>query len=219
MRLDSIDPFLVLQPLVAFRALLTATVTSTRTHFSDFKKAHGKDARFREFGKTEGEKEREFKKYLRDLGEKKREAAEKADKEFKEMLSEDSAFRPGDSWTDVSWLVSTCLRWHSLTIRTFSGQETACFRSSLCRCQFLITSRAALHQASRIFGLIVSLSTDSVDFFILSDKSETCDHDERRQGCSCRGVTSRTGRTGQVGEEQVRAFCESSEGPPRKGGS
>lgn len=92
---------LVLQPLVAFRALLSSTVTSTRTHFSDFKRAHQKDARYREFGKTEGDREKEFKRYLRDLGERKREAAEKAEREFGEMLREDGEIRPGDKWADV----------------------------------------------------------------------------------------------------------------------
>ncbi|GAA5942045.1 uncharacterized protein JCM15063_004280 [Sporobolomyces koalae] len=88
-------------PLVAYRALLTTTVTSTRTHFSDFKKAHGKDSRFREFGKTEGEKEKEFKKFLRELGETKRQAAEKAEQEFRDMLSEDRDIKIGDKWADV----------------------------------------------------------------------------------------------------------------------
>ncbi|TNY17884.1 peptide-binding protein [Rhodotorula diobovata] len=88
-------------PLVAFRALLSSTVTSTRTHFSDFKRAHQKDARYREFGKTEGDREKEFKRYLRDLGERKREAAEKAEREFGEMLREDGEIRPGDKWADV----------------------------------------------------------------------------------------------------------------------
>ncbi|BGP15676.1 hypothetical protein JCM10213v2_003665 [Rhodosporidiobolus nylandii] len=88
-------------PLVAFRALLASSVTSTRTHFSDFKRAHQKDARFREFGKTEGDREKEFKKFLRELGEQKRAAAEKADREFKEMLAEDAEIRQGDKWADV----------------------------------------------------------------------------------------------------------------------
>ncbi|GAA6000943.1 hypothetical protein JCM5350_005595, partial [Sporobolomyces pararoseus] len=88
-------------PLEAYRSLLSSTVTSTRTHFSDFKKAHGKDPRFREFGKNEGEKEKEFKKYLRDLGEKKRLAAEKAEKEFGEMLNQDLEITKGDKWIDV----------------------------------------------------------------------------------------------------------------------
>ncbi|GAA5880153.1 hypothetical protein JCM16303_001231 [Sporobolomyces ruberrimus] len=90
-----------IDPLEAYRALLASTVTSTRTHFSDFKKAHGKDSRFREFGKNEGEKEKEFKRYLRDLGEKKREAAEKAENEFKEMLSQDQEITHGSKWADV----------------------------------------------------------------------------------------------------------------------
>ncbi|GAA5838206.1 hypothetical protein JCM9279_004156 [Rhodotorula babjevae] len=88
-------------PLVSFRALLSTAVTSTRTHFSDFKRAHQKDARYRDFGKTEGDREKEFKKHLRELGERKREAAERAEREFGEMLSEDGQIRFGDKWVDV----------------------------------------------------------------------------------------------------------------------
>ncbi|GAA6039894.1 hypothetical protein JCM8097_006787 [Rhodosporidiobolus ruineniae] len=88
-------------PLTAYRALLTSSVTSTRTHFSDFKRAHAKDARFREFGKTEGDREKEFKKFLRELGETKRKAAEKAEGEFAEMLREDKGILPGDKWAEV----------------------------------------------------------------------------------------------------------------------
>ncbi len=96
----------VSQPVVAYRALLAAEVTSTRTHFSDFKRAHAKDPRFREFGKTEGEKEKVFRAWLRELGEKKRAEAEKAEKRFAEMLSEDKQIIPGDKWADVSQTVS-----------------------------------------------------------------------------------------------------------------
>ncbi|GAA5873908.1 hypothetical protein JCM1840_000224 [Sporobolomyces johnsonii] len=88
-------------PLTAYRALLSSTVTSTRTHFSDFKRAHQKDARFREFGKTEGEKEKEFKRFLRELGERKRAEAERADREFAEMLRSDEAIKEGDKWVEV----------------------------------------------------------------------------------------------------------------------
>ncbi|GAA6056664.1 hypothetical protein JCM3770_006335 [Rhodotorula araucariae] len=88
-------------PLTAYRALLATAVTSTRTHFSDFKRSHQKDARYREFGKTEGDREKEFKKYLRELGERKREAAERADREFGEMLREDGEIRAGDKWAEV----------------------------------------------------------------------------------------------------------------------
>ncbi|GAA5882252.1 hypothetical protein JCM3774_004064 [Rhodotorula dairenensis] len=88
-------------PLTAYRQLLSASVTSTRTHFSDFKRQHAKDARFRDFGKTEGDREKEFKKYLRELGERKRAAAEKAENEFKEMLAADREIRTGDKWSEV----------------------------------------------------------------------------------------------------------------------
>lgn len=88
-------------PLTAYRQLLSTTVTSTRTHFSDFKRQHAKDARFREFGKTEGEREKEFKKWLRELGERKRAEAERAEKEFREMLQADGQIRSGDKWTEV----------------------------------------------------------------------------------------------------------------------
>lgn len=91
----------LLQPLTAFRALLASSVTSTRTHFSDFKRSHQKDVRYREFGKTEGDREKEFKKFLRELGEQKKAAAEKADREFKEMLAEDHGIMPGDTWVEV----------------------------------------------------------------------------------------------------------------------
>jgi len=89
-------------PVVAYRALLAAEVTSTRTHFSDFKRAHAKDPRFREFGKTEGEKEKVFRAWLRELGERKRAEAEKAEKRFVEMLGEDKEIKTGNKWADVS---------------------------------------------------------------------------------------------------------------------
>ncbi|GAA5990836.1 hypothetical protein JCM10908_000039 [Rhodotorula pacifica] len=88
-------------PLTAYRQLLSTAVTSTRTHFSDFKRQHAKDARFREFGKTEGEREKEFKKWLRELGERKRAMAERAEKEFGEMLGEDEEIKRGDKWSEV----------------------------------------------------------------------------------------------------------------------
>ncbi|GAA5912393.1 uncharacterized protein JCM6883_005654 [Sporobolomyces salmoneus] len=118
-------------PLEAYRALLSSTVTSTRTHFSDFKKAHGKDSRFREFGKNEGEKEKEFKKYLRDLGEKKREAAEKAEREFKEMLTEDGEIKEGDKWADVKKRHATNPRYAAVNSSSLREQLFTKFLSSL----------------------------------------------------------------------------------------
>ncbi|GAA6017121.1 hypothetical protein JCM11491_003267 [Sporobolomyces phaffii] len=118
-------------PLEAYRAFLSATVTSTRTHFSDFKKAHGKDARFREFGKNEGEKEKEFKKYLRDLGEQKRAAAEKAEKEFKDMLSEDDEIKAGDKWAEVKKRHASDPRYAAVTSSSLREQLFTTHLSSL----------------------------------------------------------------------------------------
>ena len=69
-------------------------------HFSDFKKTHQKEARFREFGKTEGEREKVFKSFLRELGEKKRAQAEEGARRFAEMLKE--AGVTGGKWAEAS---------------------------------------------------------------------------------------------------------------------
>lgn len=130
------------QPLIAYRQLLATVVTSTRTHFSDFKRSHQKDQRYRDFGKTEGDREKEFKRYLRELGERKREAAEKAEKEFAEMLKEDEEIRAGDKWADV------CRRdgYPYLTSMTNAshraGQEATCQRLALHRRQLFVPARA-----------------------------------------------------------------------------
>ncbi|SCZ93800.1 BZ3500_MvSof-1268-A1-R1_Chr6-3g08893 [Microbotryum saponariae] len=90
-----------LDPLTSYRELLETAVTSTRTHYSDFKRRYHKDPRFRNFGKTEGEKEKVFKQWLRDLGEKKRADANKAEQAFREMLGEDATIKLSDQWTEV----------------------------------------------------------------------------------------------------------------------
>lgn len=77
-------------------------------HFSDFKKMHQKEARFREFGKTEGEREKVFKTFLRELGEKKRAQAEEGERRFAEMLKE--AGVTGGKWAEVSLDCFLCPR-------------------------------------------------------------------------------------------------------------
>ncbi|KAM0752098.1 hypothetical protein T439DRAFT_379217 [Meredithblackwellia eburnea MCA 4105] len=109
-------------PLEAYRALLSSVVTSTRTHFSDFKKAHGKDPRFREFGKTEGEKEKVFKGFLRELGEKKRKEMERLEGEFEVMLNEDRGLKIGDKWTEVKTRFAKDKRY--IAIPSSSQKET-----------------------------------------------------------------------------------------------
>lgn len=79
-------------------------MTSTRAHFEDFKLRHRKDARFRNFGRDDRDREREFKSWLRELGEKKRAEAKRLEVKFEELLSEtvgqDDVAR-GVAWTEV----------------------------------------------------------------------------------------------------------------------
>ncbi|KAM0787358.1 hypothetical protein ACM66B_003444 [Microbotryomycetes sp. NB124-2] len=104
-----------IDPTTAYRDLLKQHVTSTRTHFSDFKRAHAKDPRFRDFGKTEGEKEKVFRQWLRELGEHKRAQAIVAEDKFKDMLIEDKAIRKGDKWTDVKGRHASDSRYQAVT--------------------------------------------------------------------------------------------------------
>ncbi|CEH14239.1 Transcription factor CA150 [Ceraceosorus bombacis] len=72
--------------LETYRALLQSSVTSTRTKWEDFRKKHKKERSFFAFGRNDAEREKEFKKWLRELGERKRAAAEKAEEDFVHLL-------------------------------------------------------------------------------------------------------------------------------------
>ncbi len=61
---------------------------STRTKFSDFKAAFSRDPRFTGFGRTDADREKLFKRHLVELGEEKRKAAEKAEQDFLDLLSD-----------------------------------------------------------------------------------------------------------------------------------
>lgn len=54
-----------------YRALLEKEVTSTRTRWEDFRKYWKKDRRFFEYGRSDRERERAFRSWLKDLGESK----------------------------------------------------------------------------------------------------------------------------------------------------
>lgn len=88
-------------PATAYRALLVAEVTSTRTRWEDFRSKHKKDPRFRDFGRDDRERERVFRNWLRELGEIKRADAEAAVGKFTQMLTENAASLPIAA--DASW--------------------------------------------------------------------------------------------------------------------
>ncbi|CAD6581997.1 MAG: hypothetical protein CYPHOPRED_001762 [Cyphobasidiales sp. Tagirdzhanova-0007] len=109
-------------PATAYRALLVAEVTSTRTHWEDFRKKFKRDSRFRDYGRDDREKEKGFRNWLRDLGEIKRADAQKAQEKFIQML-EENHIPDNTNWAAVKGLVSTDPRYHS--IESSSAREEA----------------------------------------------------------------------------------------------
>lgn len=77
-----------LSPPEAYRSLLIEAVTSTRTHWEEFRTKYKKDPRFRNFGRDDREREKTFKSWLKELGERKRAEVLKAEEDFKRFLSE-----------------------------------------------------------------------------------------------------------------------------------
>ena len=79
-----------------------AEVTSTRTSWDDFRSQHKKEARFREFGRDDREREKAFKAWLKELGEVKRADAKRLEAKFVELLKERCTDLSADSsWSDV----------------------------------------------------------------------------------------------------------------------
>ncbi|GMK59574.1 hypothetical protein CspeluHIS016_0801800 [Cutaneotrichosporon spelunceum] len=88
-----------------YRALMREEVTSTRTRFDDFRRKFKKDRRFWSFGRDDREREKAFKVHLRELGERKRADAERAEKDFLELLSE-ADIAPNEEWSQAKKAVS-----------------------------------------------------------------------------------------------------------------
>jgi hypothetical protein len=89
----------------AFQELLRTTATSTRLIWDEWRKAHRKDRRFFEYGRDDREREKAFRSWLRELGEKKRKEREVAEKNFLQMLKEgrskDLHHEVGGPWRDI----------------------------------------------------------------------------------------------------------------------
>ncbi|KAH7929430.1 HSP90-domain-containing protein [Leucogyrophana mollusca] len=89
-----------------FDRLLSDEVKSTRTSWSDFRRIWKKDRRFWGWGRDDREREKRFKEYLRELGEKKRAAAEKAESDFFSLLRENGVVVSDSLWKDVKRKIS-----------------------------------------------------------------------------------------------------------------
>ncbi|KAI0053625.1 HSP90-domain-containing protein [Auriscalpium vulgare] len=88
-------------PKEEFERLLTEEVKSTRTSWTDFRRTWKKDRRFYGWGRDDREREKRFRDYIKELGEKKRAAAQKAEADFFSLLRESGKALPGTMWKDV----------------------------------------------------------------------------------------------------------------------
>ncbi|KAG6378564.1 hypothetical protein JVT61DRAFT_12829 [Boletus reticuloceps] len=88
-------------PKEEFDSLLREEVKSTRTVWSDFRRAWKKDRRFYGWGRDDREREKRFKEYMKELGEKKRAAAEKAEADFFTLLRESGIVKSDSVWKDI----------------------------------------------------------------------------------------------------------------------
>ncbi|WWD17407.1 hypothetical protein CI109_101848 [Kwoniella shandongensis] len=84
-----------------YKALLREEVTSTRTRWDDFRRKWKKDRRFYGFGRDDHQREKVFKTHLRELGERKRADAQRAEQDFHDLLKEADNITSSSIWTEV----------------------------------------------------------------------------------------------------------------------
>ncbi|KAJ3810029.1 Hsp90 protein-domain-containing protein [Lentinula aff. lateritia] len=88
-------------PKEEFDSLLNVEVKSTRTSWTDFRRTWKKDRRFYGWGRDDREREKAFRDFIRDLGEKKKAAAQKAEADFLALLKEHAEIKEGCVWKEV----------------------------------------------------------------------------------------------------------------------
>ncbi|RDX55471.1 hypothetical protein OH76DRAFT_1339032 [Lentinus brumalis] len=90
-----------LDPKAEFDRLLREEVKSTRTSWTEWRRQWKKDRRFYGWGRDDKEREKRFRDYLKELGEKKRAAAQKAEADFFALLKESGLATPGAVWKEI----------------------------------------------------------------------------------------------------------------------
>ncbi|KAI0638048.1 hypothetical protein C8Q77DRAFT_1089037 [Trametes polyzona] len=88
-------------PRQEFERLLKDEVKSTRTSWTEWRRQWKKDRRFYGWGRDDREREKRFREYLKELGEQKRAAAQKAEKDFFALLKESGLAKPGAVWREI----------------------------------------------------------------------------------------------------------------------
>ncbi|KIY71447.1 HSP90-domain-containing protein [Cylindrobasidium torrendii FP15055 ss-10] len=100
-------------PSAEFEKLLTTEVKSTRTSWTEFRRQWKKDRRFYGWGRDEREREKRFREYLKQLGEKKRLAAQKAEVDFFALLKGAQLPVAGE-WKDIKRTISNDPRYDAV---------------------------------------------------------------------------------------------------------
>ncbi|KAH8105966.1 hypothetical protein BXZ70DRAFT_998118 [Cristinia sonorae] len=91
----------MLTPKEEFERLLVDEVKSTRASWTEWRRQWKKDRRFYSWGRDDREREKRFREYLKELGEKKRAAAQKAEADFFALLKESGVAKAGAVWKEV----------------------------------------------------------------------------------------------------------------------
>lgn len=97
-----------------FKALMREEVTSTRTRFDDFRKKFKRERRFYSFGRDDRDREKAFKVHLRELGERKRADADRAEADFFELLKETEGITSSSEWAEVKKGISGDARYDAV---------------------------------------------------------------------------------------------------------
>ncbi|KAI0952204.1 hypothetical protein AcW1_004367 [Taiwanofungus camphoratus] len=101
-------------PKEEFNRLLRDEVKSTRTSWTEWRRQWKKDRRFYGWGRDDKEREKRFREYLKEVGEKKRVAAQKAEVDFFALLKESEIAKPGVVWRDVKGQISNDPRYDAV---------------------------------------------------------------------------------------------------------
>ncbi|KAJ8482248.1 hypothetical protein ONZ45_g15022 [Pleurotus djamor] len=88
-------------PKEEFEKLLEQEVKSTRMSWTDFRRSWKKDRRFWGWGRDDREREKRFREFLKELGEKKRQAAQQAEVNFFALLKEHGNITENSVWKEV----------------------------------------------------------------------------------------------------------------------
>ncbi|OCF40477.1 transcription elongation regulator 1 [Kwoniella heveanensis CBS 569] len=97
-----------------YKSLLREEVTSTRTRWDDFRKKWKKERRFYAFGRDDREREKVFKTHLRELGERKRADAQRAEQDFYDLLKESDNITSSSIWSEVKRPLSSDPRYDAI---------------------------------------------------------------------------------------------------------